>query len=89
MLVVVIVFFLILGVQVFFLVQDARKTLTKANKVLEETGSITETVSTRVSGFSNLFGTLATGTAVAKILKMVVTAVASEDKKGRRSDDGE
>jgi hypothetical protein len=83
MLVIVIVFFLILGVQVFFLLKDARRTLMKANKVLDETGTITESVSSKITGVSDIFGTLATGTAAARILKLVISTFANSDEKKR------
>lgn len=45
---------LILGVQVFFILRDFRRTVDKANKVLDDTGIITESVSRPVSSFSSI-----------------------------------
>lgn len=43
----------VLGVQVFFILKDFRKTITKANKVLDDTGTITGSVSKPISFLSN------------------------------------
>lgn len=45
---------LILGVQVFFILRDLRKTVARANKVLENTEVITETVTEPISFLSAL-----------------------------------
>lgn len=87
MLVVVIVFFLILGVQVFFLLQEVRKTVTKANKVLDDTGSITRSVSGRISSLTDIVGSITTGTVVAKILKLVINTVGKSERRGRQEDE--
>ncbi len=39
----------VIAVQVFFILREFRKTLTKANKVLDDTGVISESVSKPVS----------------------------------------
>lgn len=90
MLVVVIVFFLILGVQVFFLLQEVRKTVTKANKVLDDTGSITSSVSGRIASFSDIVGSVTAGTVLAKVLRVVLNTVGKSERKDRSEDeDGE
>ena len=45
---------LILGVQVFFILRGLRQTIDKANKVLDDTGVITESVSGPISNLSSL-----------------------------------
>ena len=59
---------LILGIQVFFILKELRKTIDKANKVLDDTGVITESVSKPISSFSSLAMGLKTGAKLAKIL---------------------
>ena len=59
---------LILGIQVFFILRELRKTIDKANKVLDDTGVITESVSKPISSFSSLAMGLKTGARLAKIL---------------------
>ena len=59
---------IVLGVQVFFILRGLRKTIEKANKVLDDTGSITESVSRPISSLSTLAMGLKTGATIAKIL---------------------
>lgn len=59
---------LVLGIQVFFILRELRKTIDKANKVLDDTGVITESVSKPISSFSSLAMGLKTGAKIAKIL---------------------
>jgi uncharacterized protein YoxC len=60
---------LILGIQVFFILRELRKTLEKANKVLDDTGVITESVSKPISNLSSLTTGLKAGAIIANILK--------------------
>jgi|GEM_PF-688867 len=55
----------VLGVQVFFILKEIRYTITKANKVLEDAGNITESVSRPIATVSTLLAGLKTGSAVA------------------------
>ncbi len=59
----------ILGVQVFFILNELRKTILKANKVLDNTESITDNVSKPVNLLSTLAMGIKTGGALAKMLK--------------------
>lgn len=63
------VLLLILGIQVFFILRELRKTLEKANKVLDDTGVITESVSKPISNLSSLTTGLKFGAIIANILK--------------------
>lgn len=65
----------VLGVQVFLILKDLRKTIEKANKVLDNTENITGSVSAPISSFSSVLMGLKAGGTVAKILKKI-----SEDK---------
>ena len=60
---------LILGVQVFFILKDLRKAVTKANKVLDDTSIITETVSGPISSLSTLTSGIKMGASLLKLLK--------------------
>ena len=62
------VLLVVLGVQVFFILRELRKTIDKANKVLDDTGLITESVSKPIASFSTLAMGLKTGATIAKIL---------------------
>jgi uncharacterized membrane protein YqiK len=61
------VLLVILGIQVFFILRALRITIDKANKVLEDAGHITESVSKPISSFSTLAMGLKTGATIAKI----------------------
>lgn len=60
---------LILGVQVFFILKDLRRAVTKANKVLDDTSVITETVSGPISSLSTLTSGIKMGATLLKLLK--------------------
>ena len=60
---------LALGVQVFFILKELRQTIAKTNKVLDEVGQITESVSTPLSNISTLITGLKTGASLASIFK--------------------
>jgi hypothetical protein len=67
---------LVLGVQVFIILKELRKTIEKANKVLDNTENITGSVSAPISSLSSVLMGLKAGGAVAKLLKKV-----TEDEK--------
>lgn len=62
---------LVLGVQVFFILKELRNTLFRATKVLENTESITESVSEPMSLLSGLFLSAKSLSAISKILKKI------------------
>lgn len=77
----------VLGVQVFFILKDFRKTIKKANKVLDDTGTITGTVSKPVSFLSNAAAPILVS-AVSALLnlkkgKEILTTIA-EDKEEKK-----
>ncbi len=60
---------IVLGVQVFFILKELRTTITKANKVLDNTSSITESISGPISTISTLTAGLKIGGLVSSLLK--------------------
>ncbi len=60
---------LVLGIQVFFILKDLRQTIAKTNKVLDEAGLITESVSAPLSSISALAMGLKTGASLAGFFK--------------------
>jgi len=60
-----------LGIQVFFILRDLRKAVGKANKILEDTGIITESVSTPLATLSTLMMGIKTGISAVNLLKKV------------------
>lgn len=59
----------VLGIQVFFILRELRKTIDKVNKVLDDTSLITESVSKPLSSLSTLAMGLKTGATIAKIFQ--------------------
>lgn len=75
---------LVLGVQVFFILRGLRETIDKANKVLDDTGVITESVSGPISNLSSLATGIKTGAAIAQLFKKrTMPAGRRESKKDR------
>jgi hypothetical protein len=68
----------ILGIQVFFILKELRKTIHKANRVLDNTEEITESVSAPISSLSSVLMGIKAGGAVASIIKKI-----SDDKEDR------
>ena len=62
---------LVLGVQVFFILKELRQTLFRATKILENTESITESVSQPMTFLSGLLLSSKSLSAISKILKRV------------------
>lgn len=60
---------LVLGIQVFFILRELRQTVSKANKVLDDAGMITESVSGPISSLSSLATGVKTGALLAGLLK--------------------
>ena len=73
---------IVLGIQVFFILRDLRKTIAKANKVLDDTGQITESVSGPVTSLSNAIMGIKTGATFATLLKKI-SDVDKEEKDGK------
>ena len=61
------VLLVVLGVQVFFILRDLRSTITKANKVLDDAGQITESVSQPVSSLASILMGVKTGLIASKV----------------------
>lgn len=63
--VVLTVLLLVLGVQVYFILAELRKTIMKANKVLDDASIITESISEPVAAVSNIVSGFKTGAMIA------------------------
>lgn len=57
-----------LSVQVFFILREFRRTVSKANKILDDTGIITESISNPLSNLSNLTSGLKVGAMIARLI---------------------
>ena len=73
---------IVLGIQVFFILRDLRKTIAKANKVLDDTGQITESVAGPVTSVSNAIMGIKTGATFANLLRKA-TEGEREEKDGK------
>jgi hypothetical protein len=79
------VLIIVLGIQVYFILRDFRQTIAKANKVLDDAGTITENVSAPISTLSSLSNNLKAGSflTVIKLAKNFLAKDEEEDRKGR------
>lgn len=60
---------LVLGIQVFFILRELKNTISKANKVLDNTDVITESISQPLSSLSNITSGVKIGAMIASFLK--------------------
>ena len=67
--VVLTILLVVLGVQIFFILKDIRKTIRKANSVLDDTQVITESVAGPIASISNFTAGIKLGGQVLKVLK--------------------
>ena len=75
---------LVLGVQVFFILRDLRKTVTKANKVLDNTNVITQSVSAPISSLSSIAMGIKTGSSFVNLFKKIISK--DDDLEKKRKD---
>ena len=78
---------LVLGVQVFFILRDLRKTVSKANKVLDNTNVITQSVSAPISSLSSIAMGIKTGSSFLNLFKKIISKDEDLEKK-RKDGDG-
>lgn len=74
-----------LGVQVFFILKEVRKTLEKTNTMLDTAGSITESISKPLASLSSLSFNFKAGTflTVAKLVKSLLSKDDDSSEKKR------
>lgn len=60
---------IVLGIQVFFILKDFRKTVAKANRILDTTEEITENISQPLSFLSNFLISTRSLSTLSKVLK--------------------
>ena len=76
---------LILGIQEFFILRELRKTVSKTNKVLDNTNVITESVSTPLSSLSSLAAGLKTGASFVNLFKKIISKVGGDEDSGKKN----
>lgn len=72
---------LALGIQVFFILKEFRKTVSKANKVLDDTNVITHSVSSPISSLSGIVGGIKTVTPLLSFFKKIISKKEDSGKK--------
>ncbi|MBI2613802.1 MAG: hypothetical protein HYW62_03440 [Candidatus Levybacteria bacterium] len=70
-----------LGVQVFFILREFRKTVSKANKVLDNTNVITQSVSAPISSLSGIATGIKTGATFINLFKKIISGDDGKKKK--------
>ena len=81
------VLLVVLGIQVYFILREFRKTVAKANRVLDDTSEITKNVSAPLASLSTLTNTLQASSVFA-IIKFVrgILAKEKEDERPTRKE---
>lgn len=64
------ILFVVLGIQVFYILKDLRETLKRTNNILEDVEDVSDGVSHSLSSFSGMFGNASTLGSVVKILSL-------------------
>ena len=75
------VLLLALGIQVFFILKEFRKTVSKANKVLDNTNVITQSVSAPISSLSSIATGIKTGATFINLFKKILSSDKNEKRK--------
>lgn len=69
--VVLTIFLVVIGFQVFFLIRDLRKTLSRTNRLLDDADGLVTSVKKPIEGAGNIFGALTAGAGIAHLLKRI------------------
>lgn len=77
---------LILGIQVFFILREFRKTVFKANKVLDNTNVITESVSAPISSLSGIAAGIKTAAPLIGLFKRFLSKDRGNKDSGKKKD---
>lgn len=71
---------LILGIQIVFILREFKRTISKVNKVLDDTGSITESVSAPIASISSVLTSVKLGSVLLKLLQKKKVRHVHEDE---------
>lgn len=75
------VLLVVLGIQVFFILKELRKTVDKTNRLLDTSNEIADNVAVPVESVSGLIDDVSTGTIVSKAINIGLKAFASNDRR--------
>jgi hypothetical protein len=78
--IILMILLIVLGIQVYFVLKDIRKTLAKANRVLDNTGDITEAVAGPVTGLSTAIMGVKTGSSLMGLFNRFSGSANKEEK---------
>lgn len=70
----------VLGIQVYFILRELRRTVTKTNKILDTTEHITESVARPIDSVSTLIDGVSTGTVLTKAIQIGIKAFQKRSK---------
>lgn len=59
----------VVGIQIIYILREFRKTIKKMNKILDDSGLISETVSKQISSFSGLITGITSGLSILNFFK--------------------
>ena len=76
---------IVLGIQVFFILREFRKTVSKTNKVLDNTSVITESVSAPISSLSSLAAGIKTGASFLNLFKKIISKGEGDEDSGKKN----
>jgi ABC-type sulfate transport system permease component len=80
---------LILGIQVFFILKEFKDTIAKLNKVLDDAGVISESVSTPIASLSTIVTGVKTGMSLASLFRKKKKAHSTGREREREDENGE
>lgn len=80
---------LVLGIQVFFILREFRKTVSKTNKVLDDTEVITHSVSAPLSSLSGIVTGIKTVGPLVNFFKKIISKDKDSGKKNKGDRNGE
>jgi len=77
------IFLVVLGIQVFLILKDLRQTIVKTNKILDDSAEISRAIKNPVMGLSNTLMGIKTGATFANMLRKVTDLDKEESPNGR------
>jgi len=75
-----------LGIQVFFILKEVRKTLEKTNGMLDSTGAIVQNISKPIASLSSLSFNFKAGT-ILTVVKLVKSLLSKDDESSEKKRD--
>ena len=75
------VLLVVLGIQVYFILKELRRTIAKANKVLDNAGTITDNITGPVETLASMITSFKAGSAITMV--KVVKSILSKDREDR------